>query len=101
MDAGRWPQRDEPSATASPPGQLPLNLLRAAALEHLCGPGRAGAHVTFSLGSLDGFGFTDQMLKRLIPKRKDSRIQRPPLKTWAKQGNIVTSVGFLLQQDLC
>lgn len=101
MDAGRWPQRDEPSATASPPGQLPLNLLRAAALEHVCGPAWAGAHVTFSLGSLDGFGFTDQMLKGLIPKRKDSRIQRPPLKMWAKQGIIVTSVGFLLQQDLC
>lgn len=100
MDVGRWPQRDEPPATASPPGQLPLNL-RAATLEHVCGPGWAGAHVTFSVGSLDGFGFTDQMLKRLIPKRKDSRTQRPPLKTWAKQGIIVTSVGFLLQQDLC
>lgn len=101
MHAGRQPWREEPSTTASPPGQSPLNLLRAGALEHVRQPGWAGADVTFFPGSLDSFVFTDQMLKRLISQRKESRTQRPPLKMWTKQGITVTSVGFISQEDLC
>lgn len=101
MHAGRQPWRDEPSTAALPPAQSPLNLRRAGALEHVCQPGWAGADVTVSLGSLDSFVFTDQMLKRLISQRKESRTQRPPLKMWAKQGITVTSVGVISQEDLC
>lgn len=66
----------------------------------VCALDQAGADI-ISLGSLAGFVFTDQMLRRLTPKGKDSRTQIPPLKTWAKQGTTVAGVGFISQEDLC
>lgn len=55
VHAGKWPQRGGPPATASPQRRLTFSLLRAGALEHVCGPGHAGADFIFSLGSVPGW----------------------------------------------